>query len=265
MNDLEAVFEENSFAEGRFRRAYLGTWTNPIVKRGQRCVVKELKEEYTWEASDWKTAELVQQEAQTLADGFNAYSGCKYPIKFARVDVMRVVTKKNQNTTPALGEYVVAEDYIEGTFKKWCNNYGYISDEAQDFAMSLPAFMHWSWYHTDGQMMAADLQGVKKPDGYWLTDPVILSDVDGEYGCTDMGVEGMAMFFMKHKCNQFCKLLPSPTFDDFAGVILPQTLQKCKLAIPSMMGCTAFRSELKFTKPIKNVVLRTFRNIATRI
>jgi len=138
MDNLEAVFEETPFAEGRFRRAYLGTWTNPLAKRGKRCVVKELKEEYTWEASKCKTAELVQKEAQGPADGFNVYSKCTYPIKFARVDVMRVVRKRTQNTTAALGEYVVAEDYIEGSFKKWCNNYGYISDEAQDFAISLP-------------------------------------------------------------------------------------------------------------------------------
>ena len=103
------------------------------------------------------------------------------------MNVLRVTNKENYNTTPALGEWVVVEDYIEGSFKKWCNNYGFISDEAESLAKSLPAFMHWSWYHTNGQMMIADLQGVKKPGGYLLTDPVILSDVDGQFGCTDFG------------------------------------------------------------------------------
>jgi len=180
------------------------------------------------------------------------------------VNVLRVTNKENYNTTPALGEWVVVEDYIEGSFKKWCNNYGFISDEAESLAKSLPAFMHWSWYHTNGQMMIADLQGVKKPGGYLLTDPVILSDVDGQFGCTDLGVEGMAMFFIKHKCNQFCKQLPAPTFDDFAGVIPPQTLRLCKSTLPSTQGYTAYCSELKFKRHLKDIVLRTFRNVAAR-
>ena len=82
------TFERRHFAEGRFRRAYMGTWMNPIWKRGELCVVKELKDSFTWEPSDWDTTKLVQEEAQKMAEGFNAFSGTNYPIKFTEMDVM---------------------------------------------------------------------------------------------------------------------------------------------------------------------------------
>ena len=259
------VFERRHFAEGRFRRAYMGTWMNPSWKRGELCVVKELKDSFTWEPSDWDTTKLVQEEAQEMAEGFNAFSGTNYPIKFTEMDVMRVA-RNDPNATPRVGESVIVEEYIEGSFKKWCNNYGFISQEAQTTAKSMPAFMHWSWWHNDGQMMIADLQGVKQSNGYLLTDPVILSDSgNAEYGCTDMGVEGMAMFFVNHKCNLFCQKLPAPKFDDFVGVIPPRIRNLCKTALPSIQNCTAYTTELKFPRPVKDIVLRTFRNIATRI
>ena len=47
-----------------------------------------------------------------------------------------------------------------------CNNYGFISDEAKTKAITMPAFMHWSWVHTGGEMMVANLQGVRGDDGY---------------------------------------------------------------------------------------------------
>ena len=266
--DKEVSFESKHFAEGRFRRAYMGTWTSPAWKRGQRCVVKELKDDFTWKPSDWDTTKLVQEEAQEMAKGFNVYSQTNsrtnYPaIKFTEMDVMQVVSRTDPKATPRVGESVIVEEYIKGNFKKWCNNYGFISEEAQKTAISMPAFMHWSWWKNDGQMMIADLQGVKQENGYLLTDPVILSD-DNQYGCTDMGVEGMAMFFIKHRCNSLCESLPAPKFEDFVSQISPQTLMLCRTAIPCTQNCTAFVSELKFTRPVKDAVLHTFRDVATR-
>jgi len=264
MSGLQATFTPTPFAEGRFRRAFMGKWTNPISKRGQRCVVKESKQSYAWKEKDWDTTKAVQEEAQVFAEGFNSYFRTNYPIRFTDVHVLSVCSVSNPNSTPKLGEYVVVEDYIDGEFKKWCNNYGYVSEEAKTTAPSMPAFMHWSWYHTNGQMMIADLQGAKLTNSYLLTDPVILSD-DDQFGCTDMGVEGMMMFFRTHKCNKFCSSLPAPTIDDFIGKIPPFTLSMCSLAMPSVTNCTAYQKELKLTRPVKDVVLRTFRNVAARI
>ena len=39
--------------------------------------------------------------------------------------------------------------------------------------------------------MVVDLQGVRGPDGYVLTDPVILCKDEMRFGSTNMGVEAM--------------------------------------------------------------------------
>ena len=242
----------------------MGTWTKPLSKIGQWCVVKKSKETFTWKEKDWDTTKAVQEEAQTFADEFNNHFRTNYPIRFTEVNVLQVTSVPNLKDAPKLNEYVVTEDYIDGEFKKWCNNYGYVSEEAKTTAPSMPAFMHWSWYHTNGQMMIADLQGAKLTNSYLLTDPVILSD-DDQFGCTDTGVEGMLMFFRTHKCNKFCSSLPAPTISDFIGIIPPFTLSMCSVAMPSVTNCTAYQQELKLTRPVKNAVLRTFRNVAARI
>ena len=66
----------------------------------------------------------------------------------------------NSPLGPRLNEYCTTEDFLFGEVKKWVNNYSaYIyTDETLSAAVSTPAFMHWSWYHTKGEMIA-DLQG----------------------------------------------------------------------------------------------------------
>ena len=264
-DSMEGIFVAEHFAEGRFRRAYLGTWTSPPSRRGQSCVVKEMKDSFTWKPSDWNTTKRIQEEAQEMAEGFNAFSETSHPIKFAKIEVMRVSNtgRRDPEATPRVGESVIVEEYIEGEFKKWCNNYGFISQEARTTAKPMPAFMHWSWWYNNGQMMIADLQGVKQSDRYMLTDPVILSDSGNfEYGCTDMGVEGMAMFFMKHECNSICNKLPAPKYEDVIRGIPAGTLKLCRTVKPFVQDCTAFASELRFPRSVKDAVLRTFRNVA---
>ena len=116
----------------------------------------------------------------------------------ARFQLFFEITVHNVTSTddsrPKLGESVIVEEYIAGDFKKWCSNYGFISEES--YAQCMPAFMHWSWVHTRGERMVADLQGVLKPDGFVLTDPVMMS-LSNSYGPTDTGAEGMIMFFLQ--------------------------------------------------------------------
>ena len=64
---MEAVtFKGVSFAEGRFRTAYMGTWTAPPSKSGKKCVVKEEKDSYTWKSTDWDTTVKIQKKAIEL-------------------------------------------------------------------------------------------------------------------------------------------------------------------------------------------------------
>ena len=53
-------------------------------------------------------------------------------------------------------------------------------------------------------MLLCDLQGGVYKDGFVITDPVVMS-VDREYGPTDLGAEGIATFFARHQCNEYCR------------------------------------------------------------
>ena len=249
-----ATFNLTSFAEGRFRRAYKGVWTAPVRDIGRSCVVKRLKDNYTWEATGWDSTLKINERAKELAGRFNNEIHTNRPISYTDVHVLQV---EHQNGPNALTEYVTCEDYIPGSYNKWCNNYGYISDESS----SLPAFMHWSWYHTRGEEMIADLQGVRNPKSYKLTDPAILS-LFGRYGATDMGVEGMAMFFLNHDCNDFCSNMPKPTLAHFHHIIPQQYLQAATTMLAQVQSSTTYTNELKFLQATREKVAARFREIA---
>ena len=257
--ERSATFSSTSFAEGRFRRAYKGTWTGPLWDAGRTCVVKECKESYTWEPTDWETTVKVTEKAKELASAFNSKTGTSHPISFTDVYVMKVVVDNNPQTTPKLNEYVTCEDYIDGKYEKWCNNYGYIDPTHT----SMPGFMHWTWWYTDGELMIADLQGVRKDDSYLLTDPAIMS-LSGSYGETDTGVEGMAMFFLKHECGPFCDKLPKPTLRDFYGVIPQPYLQAAQSLLAQIQSSTTYRVETKFPQDIRQKVAAVFRRTARK-
>ena len=254
--EKQVTFSSTSFAEGRFRRAYKGTWEKPRCYAGRKCVVKECKKNYTWKATDWDTTVKVTEKAKELASAFNTKTGTSRPITYTDVHVLKV-TRQNSNSTPKLNEYVTCEDYIDGEYNKWCNNYGYIDTS---FA-SMPAFMHWTWWYTDGELMIADLQGVRKDDSYLLTDPVIMS-LSGNYGETDTGVEGMALFFLSHKCGLFCDKLPKPTLRDFYGIIPQPYLQAAQSLLAQIQSSTTYRAETKFPQDIRQKVAAVFRRIA---
>ena len=223
-------------------------------------MVKECKDSYTWNASDWDTTVKIHKKAAELAQGFNSFSRTNFPIRFTEVDVFEVISQgADPNSTPKLGESVIVEDYIEGDFKKWCNNYGFISAESK----SLPAFMHWSWVHTGGELMVADLQGVWKQDGFVLTDPVIMS-LNNSYGPTDTGAEGMVMFFYKHKCNSFCQHLPKPATSDFVSYVPRYQLATCLSNLQQLEDATTYRVDLNFGSETRQIVASVLRGVAAR-
>ena len=110
-------FEPSSFAEGRFRLAYKGTITSPPILAGQKCVVKESKESYTWKPTDWDKAVEIHGMAKTMASSFNKVHNCTRSIRYVDVSVHKV-TKSDSKSSPKLNEYVLVEDYITGNFTK---------------------------------------------------------------------------------------------------------------------------------------------------
>lgn len=259
--DVSTTFSNQPFAYGRFRKVYEGTWQKPPERKGRKCVLKKRMDTYTWKHSDWDCALKIVAKAQELAAGFNP--GANRPIHFADVETTRVISR-DKSSSYKLNEYLIAENYLHGNFKKWCNNYGFISEEASTTAFSLPAFMHWSWVKSKGQLMIADLQGVKEESAYFLTDPVILS-LSKEYGPTDMGVEGMAMFFITHECNDICKSFPRPSLGDirYNPHVPQQLIEKCIMIRQREAGSTMYYCELQLDSSSQMALQEIFAEIAT--
>ena len=246
-------FEENPFAGGRFRLAYKGFWTTPD-KFGKQCVIKKMRLGAVINPTTWDCTLKIYGRARTLAEQFNRGHYSNVPVHFTDTCRHTVV-----DSFPL--EYVVVEDFLEGNFLKWCNNYGYISPKAMSEHITMPAFVHWSWLYTRGQEMVCDLQGTRDENGYHLTDPVILS-LNQAYGETDNGIEGMAMFFMNHECNDICRGWMRPRWESFRGKIPRKILAACQHKQGEVNNGTSYRCEMKFPPAIKEIVTRVFLEIA---
>ena len=201
-DDADTSFAEVSFAEGVSRKAYRAMHWKPACKFGRKAVVKEYKDKYTWAQGDWDTAVEIYKKTKKLAAQFNKVSGTNYPIQVVDYSVQEV-TESDDDSTPKLGEWVLVEDYLEGDYQKFISNSGWVKPQCMTIYKSMPAFAHWSWVHTRGQLMVSDLQGVCYRDKYVLTDPCILS-LNREYGATDLALIGMGLFFMMHQCTDVC-------------------------------------------------------------
>ena len=219
-----ATFNPVSFAEGRFRHVYKGTYTTPPSKSGKEIVVKELKDSYTWDAADWDVTLKIHEKVSELAQGFNSFSRTKYPIRFTEITVFNVTESANP----------------------------------------ISMFMHWSWVHTKGELMVADLQGVSmKGDrgGFFLTDPAIIS-LNNSYGPTDTGAEGMLVFFYYHKCNDFCRSLPRPTPSDFITSIPQHELRECMGKLDELQSATIYTVDLNLSPHTRQIVASVLRSVA---
>ncbi len=204
-NDSHTTFATASFAEGASRRAYRAMRWKPASKYRQKAVVKEYKAAYAWAQGDWDTAISIYEKTKKLAGKFNTVSKPNRPIRIVDYGVQKV-TSRPDHSTPKLGEYILVEDYLEGDFQKFISNAGWVKSQCMTSCILMPTFAHWTWVHTRGQLMVADLQGVRYDDKYVLTDPCILS-VDRNYGATDLALIGMALFFLTHRCTDICRSL----------------------------------------------------------
>ena len=87
------------------------------------------------------------------------------------------------------------------------------------------------------------------------------------YGATDMGVEGMALFFLHHKCNDFCKDLPRPQLNDFLQNprIPRQQIVACIQALQQVSSATTYTFELQLTEEVQTVIIEQFRSYFTSV
>ena len=254
MSAWKVTFDPEPFAQGRFRYAFKGHYTEHPTKYGQNVVVKKFKDSYIWERNGWDSTLKIYSKAQEYASGFGR------GIEFTECET-GIVTEAGSSTKTKVDEYTVNEDYLEGKYIKWCNNYGYVSSEARGVDQILTAFMHWSWIRSKGEEMVADIQGVKNGSRYRLTDPAMIS-VKREYGVTDTGIEGMAMFFMIHQCSGPCNGLPKPKLAQFVGKI-PDAMMQDALALQQLSARgTTYTHETKFPEEIRKALIPVFSAIA---
>lgn len=132
-----------------------------------------------------------------------------------------------------------AEPYIDGEYKKYNNNNGWIRDDGQNLSETAQAFSHFTWQKTFGQLMVVDLQGV----GCIFTDPQIHSK-NGKFGCGNLSDDGIAAFFATHECNAVCRALAlkpvKPTESETKVIAAPASTEECtsKRAKDMSMTCS---------------------------
>ena len=208
--DAATSFATLSFAKGTSRRAYRAMYWTPDHKYGMKAVIKEYKDQYQWAQSDWDTAVSLYDQANKLAKAFNRIKKKGPQVHIVDYSIHKVTTTPDNTKRPKLNEYVLVEDYLEGEFEKYISNTGHVNQACCMNYVVMPAFTHWSWVHTRGDLMITDLQGVRYDDKYVLTDPCVLS-IDKRFGAMDNSAIGMAMFFSSHVCNSVCQALKIKT------------------------------------------------------
>jgi Alpha-kinase family len=123
---------------------------------------------------------------------------------------------------------LLVEPYLKGKFTKYNGNNGFVPPRKSGSKLVLAvgevyltdflqAFSHWTYFHTDQDLLVCDLQGVLNEEGrfpkFELTDPCICSKKGNtRYGKTDIRYRGFRSFRRTHECNLVCKGLGLPSF-----------------------------------------------------
>lgn len=191
----------------------------------------------------WSGAANTALKSKELADRFNADIKTEKPITviipwLARVHEVSNFkwlwlfpefrdVRGNENQTKILADELIpreatvaVEDILEGNYDKFVSNGGWVNEDVP--TNGPPAFAHYSYHITNGEMLVCDLQGIRKTDGYLFTDPAIHHATRGPHFCgpTDLGNAGIQQFFQSHVCSRFCERLRKPDMDnssDFSG------------------------------------------------
>ncbi|RYP90315.1 hypothetical protein DL770_003538 [Monosporascus sp. CRB-9-2] len=184
------------FAQGALRLAFHArtsfSTNNYVVKTSKRR--GELLPLFTEDMRCQALCKSFALEFNSLLDGEHT------------IDFLATACFKGNSSSTDATTCISLEPFLEGTYVKYNGNAGYVEDRPDDpVNRACQAFSHFTFERSKGQFLVCDLQGV----GKFLTDPVIHTADDNRFKLsrTNLGLEGMKLFFASHECNDECRRL----------------------------------------------------------
>ncbi|KAK3364137.1 kinase-like domain-containing protein [Lasiosphaeria hispida] len=194
MSTLELTIHKRRvpFAEGALRLAFharTSASTNSYVVKS----FKQQDERFPLLVEDMR----VQALCRAFAFEFSGLLGGENKIDFPATACFKCKSAEGDAACISL------ETFLEGTYIKYNGNAGFVEDRHEGSAnQAAQAFSHFTFERSQGRFLVCDLQGA----GEFLTDPVIhTADPDCfKLSETNLGTEGIKLFFVSHECNDLC-------------------------------------------------------------
>ena len=214
---VEFSIDSEAFGEGGFRQAFKATSSTSnfegkwVIKRYLPNTIDVI--EQLGQSTEAHTRKVVQMHAlaKNFTDSFcmKVKSACNN--EFGKVPAYCEIFLAKEDK-----EWVSVEPYIEGSFAKYINNTGIVTDSLRltEVCKKVECLAHYSYEKSDKQLMLSDIQG----SGYTLYDPEIASSTpteDGEYLFCAGNLSNIAIgtFCANHTCNYYCKIVGLQTLE----------------------------------------------------
>lgn len=204
--------KSEKFAEGAFREAFMayandgGKHSLYVVKKFKESTWQKVEKLYQMSLEEHTRKQIqMHMAAQAIAN--------RYFKKLSLQNNRDQWFSYNDAFYSVLdGLPVTVEPYVPGKFIKYINNDGEIGKSKVNKLLydKAEALAHFSYHESDEKLMLLDIQG----SGLTLYDPEIATaeefvGLEGErYFCGgNLNGEAMDLFFEKHRCNIYCKLV----------------------------------------------------------
>ncbi|CAL1545239.1 unnamed protein product [Lymnaea stagnalis] len=204
---------------GRRKMAYKGVLLGQGSRQWEKVIVKAFTE-LPGTRENWKTEEEKAVLAKDLAAVFpeSCPSVLKIRVIIPGLVQMDKVSKINRWLEHRHGfkaldkdDWVSIEENVKGSMFRFCPwTHSPSWDELEVMESNhMTTFSHFTYKHTDGELVACEFQAAIEGDSYVITDLVIHSK-NHAYGYFDKGEMGISEFFKWHRCTPVCKEWPKP-------------------------------------------------------
>ncbi len=200
----------NPFSQGAERLAFYAFDTmkkcTMVMKKFKKRAVEDVtisRSQYNQKTRDqYERVIRAHRKATAYAKEFNK----RKPHDTPRLEFVSLTLMEMPPDVDGIVQYFTCEPVMEGPYQKFNSNAGFERGSSSCLYDVVQAFSHFSWCHSDRKLLICDIQGVRKNDGFQLTDPAIhYVGCRRHYGRTDLGIKGIERFFEAHTCNQVCR------------------------------------------------------------